>query len=58
MAKELQERMKSIYTVDGNMVYRKSHDNPSIHALYKEYLKEPNSHLAHELLHTSYSYRR
>ena len=52
-----EERIESTYIVDGNMVYRKSHDNPSIQALYKEYLKEPNSHLAHELLHTTYAAR-
>jgi iron only hydrogenase large subunit-like protein len=49
--------MESIYIVDGNMVYRKSHENPAIQALYQEYLGEPNSHLAHELLHTSYHFR-
>jgi NADH-quinone oxidoreductase subunit G/NADP-reducing hydrogenase subunit HndD len=52
-----QERMESIYVVDGNMVYRKSHDNPDIKALYEEYLETPNSHLSHELLHTSYFFR-
>jgi NADH-quinone oxidoreductase subunit G/NADP-reducing hydrogenase subunit HndD len=52
-----QQRMESIYIVDGNMVYRKSHENPAIQALYQEYLGEPNSHLAHELLHTSYHFR-
>ena len=51
------ERISSIYQVDGNMVYRKSHDNPSIKKLYKDYLVEPNSTKAHHLLHTTYSMR-
>ena len=48
------QRIASTYMVDGSMVYRKSHENPSIKALYKEYLKEPNSKRAHHLLHTEY----
>ena len=51
------ERIASTYMVDGEMVYRKSHENPSIKALYKEYLKEPNSKRAHHLLHTHYFQR-
>jgi len=52
------ERIASIYLVDGEMVYRKSHENPSIKALYKDYLKEPNSKRAHHLLHTEYYERK
>lgn len=51
------ERMKSTYQVDGEMKFRKSHENPDIDALYKEFLDKPNSHKAHELLHTSYFFR-
>ena len=36
---------------------RKSHENPVIQKLYQEYLGYPNSHLAHELLHTTYQER-
>lgn len=32
--------------------------NPDIQTLYSEFLQEPNSHLAHELLHTHYHDRR
>ena len=49
-----QQRIASTYMVDGAMVYRKSHENPAIKALYKEYLQEPNSKRAHHLLHTKY----
>jgi NADH-quinone oxidoreductase subunit G/NADP-reducing hydrogenase subunit HndD len=53
-----QERIASTYLVDGEMVYRKSHENPAIKALYKDYLKEPNSKRAHHLLHTEYFVRK
>ena len=36
---------------------RQSHNNPQIKQLYDEYLGKPNSHKAHELLHTHYNAR-
>lgn len=48
------ERAKAIYTEDEAQTIRKSHNNPYIKALYGEFLGTPNSHLAHELLHTHY----
>jgi iron-only hydrogenase group A len=50
-----EERAKALYEEDKKMPLRKSHKNPEIIALYEEYLGEPNSHKAHELLHTHYS---
>lgn len=50
-------RIDSIYKIDKSMPIRKSHLNPEVKALYEEYLKEPNSHKAHELLHTHYTKR-
>lgn len=47
-------RMKAIYSEDEHMVLRKSHENPDVIAIYKEFLGKPNSHKAHELLHTHY----
>ena len=47
-------RMKAIYSEDEHMVLRKSHENPEVIAIYKEFLGKPNSHLSHELLHTHY----
>lgn len=47
-------RAKALYDQDVNMPIRKSHENPSIQMLYDEYLGEPGSHKAHELLHTTY----
>ena len=35
--------------------FRRSHENTDIQKLYKETLEKPGSHLAHELLHTSYT---
>jgi len=48
------KRMKAIYSEDEHMVLRKSHENPDVVAIYREFLGKPNSHLAHELLHTHY----
>ena len=47
-------RAASIYKLDKEMPFRKSHENPAIIELYKDYLGEPNSHKAHHILHTSY----
>lgn len=47
-------RAKAIYDTDKKMKLRKSHENPVIKQLYDEFLGKPNSHLAHELLHTKY----
>ncbi len=51
----LRMRAKALYTIDGQKKIRKSHENPFIKQLYREYLGEPNSPKAHELLHTRYS---
>lgn len=49
-----EKRMKAIYSEDEHMVLRKSHENPEVIAVYKEFLDSPNSHKSHELLHTHY----
>lgn len=52
------ERAKALYSEDEKAAeYRKSHQNPSVKRLYDEYLKEPNGHLSHKLLHTHYQKR-
>ncbi len=48
-------RAKVLYGEDAAKAKRKSHENAEVQALYKEFLGEPNSHKAHELLHTTYS---
>lgn len=50
----LVKRTAALYTEDERKTIRKSHENPSIIKLYKEYLGEPGSHRAHSLLHTEY----
>ena len=50
-------RAKALYTEDHGQQYRKSHDNPEIIALYRDYLGKPGSEKAHHLLHTSYQKR-
>ena len=52
-----QVRAAAIYKADEDLPLRKSHENPSVQALYKDFLGEPNSHKAHELLHTHYEAR-
>ena len=47
-------RAKVLYDADANLPLRKSHENPIIKMVYDEFLGEPNSHKAHELLHTHY----
>ena len=49
------ERAKALYSIDQNKPLRQSHENPAVQALYAEFLGKPNSHKAHELLHTHYS---
>ena len=52
------ERAKGLYQDDLNLPVRKSHENPDIKAIYAEYFGEPNSHKAHEVLHTAYTVRK
>ena len=54
----VQKRANALYSEDERQTLRQSHNNPQIIALYKEFLGEPNSHKAHELLHTSYKGRQ
>jgi len=49
-----EKRMQAIYKIDSQMAKRCSHHNESVNKLYKEFLGEPNSHKAHDLLHTHY----
>ena len=51
-------RADALYTIDEKSVIRKSHENPTLQTIYKEYLGEPGGHLAHKLLHTTYQERK
>jgi len=48
------KRLSGLYREDEEKTLRKSHENPFIVSLYGDYLEHPNSHKAHELLHTHY----
>ncbi|RLD54802.1 MAG: NADH:ubiquinone oxidoreductase [Bacteroidetes bacterium] len=54
----LKARTKAIYKEDEGKTIRKSHENPYILKLYDEFLGEPLSEKAHELLHTHYFDKR
>ncbi|MBQ9729081.1 MAG: iron hydrogenase small subunit [Clostridia bacterium] len=51
------KRAAALYTEDELRTIRVSHKNPQIIELYNSYLEKPNSHKAHELLHTTYTAR-
>ncbi|MDR1605013.1 MAG: iron hydrogenase small subunit, partial [Gracilibacteraceae bacterium] len=50
-------RAAALYRDDVEHPIRKSHQNPLIKKLYAGYLEKPNSHRAHDLLHTHYERR-
>jgi iron-only hydrogenase group A len=50
-----QKRMEAIYKADLGLPRRKSHENPAVQELYKEFLKKPLGEKSHHLLHTSYT---
>ncbi len=47
-------RIAAIYKEDEGKPMRKSHENPAIAQIYKEFLGRPLGHKSHELLHTQY----
>ena len=47
-------RANALYENDKQRPQRKSHESEDIKQIYSEFLGAPNSHKAHELLHTSY----
>lgn len=52
------KRAEALYKSDADNAKRKSHENSAIKELYAEFLGEPGSHKAHEILHTSYVARK
>ena len=53
----LVKRASALNKTDKKMKYRKSHKNPSVLKIYKEYIGEFGGERAHQLLHTSYTKR-
>jgi len=50
----IRKRQEAIYREDAGKPIRKSHENPYIQALYKEWLGAPCGEISHHLLHTHY----
>jgi NADP-reducing hydrogenase subunit HndD len=51
------KRMEAIYAEDGEMPLRKSHENPEVLQIYKDFLGNPLGEKSHRLLHTHYTAR-
>lgn len=49
-----QARKSALYRHDSHQKVRKSHENPDIIKLYKDFLGEPLGHTSHHLLHTKF----
>jgi iron-only hydrogenase group A len=54
---KIKVRAQELYNIDDAETLRVSHANPEVVQIYQEFLSEPNSHKAHELLHTHYQQR-
>ena len=52
-----EKRAAALYSEDERLALRQSHNNSQVQELYAKYLGKPNSHRAHELLHTTYKAR-
>jgi len=52
------KRKLAIYEEDMGMALRKSHENPDVQLIYKDFLGQPLGHKSHELLHTHYTPRK
>ncbi len=50
-------RIEAIYKEDEGKELRKSHENPEVQQIYKEFLKAPLGKKSHHLLHTTYKKR-
>lgn len=52
-----EKRAQALYSEDERQKVRQSHNNKQVQKLYSDFLEKPNSHKAHELLHTTYAAR-
>lgn len=55
---KIKKRVQVLYNIDEKMKHRRSHENESVKKIYDEYFEKPNSHKAHEILHTTYLDRK
>lgn len=51
----LKKRAQALYDIDRHKTIRRSHNNPDVRRLYKEFLGKPLGEKSHELLHTHYT---
>jgi len=56
--KQRKSRTSTLYHADKTMPMHRAQDNPFVNELYDVLLETPNSHKAHELLHTAYKHRK
>ncbi|MBF0254699.1 MAG: iron hydrogenase small subunit [Candidatus Omnitrophica bacterium] len=54
----LKKRAEALYSIDRGRTIRRSHENPDVQRLYKEYLGRPLSAKSHKLLHTHYAAKK
>ncbi|NJO54212.1 MAG: 2Fe-2S iron-sulfur cluster binding domain-containing protein [Bacteroidales bacterium] len=52
------KRRETLFGIDRKKAVRQSHHNKQVQALYRDFLGSPNSHKAHDLLHTWYTDRK
>jgi NADP-reducing hydrogenase subunit HndD len=52
------KRAAAIYAEDSGMPLRKSHENPEVAKIYKDFLFSPLGEKSHKLLHTKYTARK
>jgi NADP-reducing hydrogenase subunit HndD len=50
-----EKRISAIYKEDEGKKMRKSHENPEVIQIYKEFFGQPLGHKSHDLLHTHYT---
>jgi iron-only hydrogenase group A len=53
----IKARMQCLYSIDSSSTLRTAHSNVSLKKLYDDHLGKPGSHVAHEMLHTTYGKR-
>lgn len=51
----LKKRAEALYAIDRNKTIRRSHENPHVQRIYKEFLGRPLSAMSHKVLHTHYN---
>ena len=52
------KRIESLYDKDSNIEIKSSYENPDVINIYKDFFKQPLSHLSHQLLHTHYESKK